>query len=326
MQQGPTLEEQRAEFLLARGVPPEFANAIESWALRGRFAAKAQKPTFRKALVSLAILLGVTGVVIVVIRQLSQIPEQQARDAASLVSGVLMVWNVGFGPAILLPVGLLVIALGYMILEDPYDGRCRAARGLWSAMGLPGFYTKPLIAVVRPNAENADEFLILFRRLDLRIRQLIVGALAFAGTVASVAVTVIEANSFLVAGSNGVLQQIFAGEVTRKVYQLGDARVVETDCYETSGRSKEWRVLFKLQMKDGEAFDFGNAVPVTGSRLDALEVIAAALPTGTHYAPAPELGNRIQRCIAETFRDEPDAVRRVVMLMKPIPMQVAPAR
>jgi hypothetical protein len=313
--QGPTLEEQRAEIMFERGVPPEFANEMEQWALRGRFAAKPPKRTLRRSLLSLLIGLPAIGGTAALFWLLNRIPASEAEKVARATDGLFIGSQVVFGPLLLLVAAAVALCGGYVLTEDPYDSRHRAAQGLWSPLFQPAFYARAIVKRVRPGAVNADDFLLRFRQLDLRIR---IGVLAF-GALAALVITIGEAGAFYVVGRDGVTQQKFWGETSRKRMPLADVISVDTDCYLTRGRNPEWKLQYKLVMKDGQSFQVGDIPLLRGDRLEALETIAANLPSGVTHNFAIDVRSRIDDCIGTAVANTPNAHDRLIRLLDPDP-------
>lgn len=299
--------------MFERGVPPEFANAIEQWALRGRFTARPPGKSFRRSLLSLLIVVPTVSAMAALVWLVNRIPAGEAEKVARATDGLFIGSQVVFGPLLLLVAAAVAVCGGYVLTEDPYDSRHRAAQDLWAPLFQPAFYARFLVKRVRPGSVNADDFLLRFRQLDLRLR---VGAIAL-GALGAIAITIGETGAFYVVGRDGITQQKFWGESTRELTPLTDVVRVETDCYLTGGRSSVRKLQFKLHMKGGQAFHVGDLPLLRGDRLDALEAVAANLPPGVIYEPAVDLRDRIDKCIGPVVANTPDAHPRLIRLLDP---------
>ncbi len=299
--------------MFERGVPPEFAKEIEQWALRGRFTAKPPQKTFKGTLLALLVVLPTIAGMTALFWFLNRIPAGEAEKVARATGGLFIGSQVVLGPLLLLAMAAVAVCGGYVLTEDPYDSRHRAAQGFWSPLFQPAFYTRFLVKRVRPGSVNADDFLLRFRQLDLRLR---VSALAL-GALSALAITVGETGAFYVVGRDGVIQQKVWGEVSRQHIPMSNVARVETDCYLSGGRNPEWKIHFGLHRKDGQVFHIGATPLLRGDRLEALEAIAASLPPGVTYDPAVNIRDRVNGCIGTAVANLPDTHVRLIRLLDP---------
>jgi hypothetical protein len=297
--------------MFSRGVPPEYANEIEQWALRGRFAPKRQRTSLGQTLKGLLITIPFWLGLGFAYWLLNGIAAQQAEQAARDVGAIFLGYQVIFGPVLLFICLGIVVCAGYLLAEDPYDGRHAAATHLWSPIFLPGFYCKAIVASIRLQSMTADDFLMRLRKRDLRIRLGFVALAAIAGVV----ITIGETGAFFVVGPRGITDQKFWGEATRRATPLSEVVSVDKDCYLSGGRSKQWTLYYRLNLHDGRNYNIASLPMLRGDRLTELEAIDSGLPAKVPRIPAVNLRQRLDRCVGTAAGITPDAHARLIRLL-----------
>jgi hypothetical protein len=88
----------------------------------------------------------------------------------------------------------------------------------------------------------------------------------------AILLTVLETNSFWLAGPSGIIEHRMFPPFSRRWHDLSDARVLTTGCNRTE---KSNHFIYDVRLSSGERFDLGGTQPVKGNKIGAIEEIDA---------------------------------------------------
>jgi len=98
------------------------------------------------------------------------------------------------------------------------------------------------------------------------------GTAAIVLLLPAVLLTVLETDSFWVAGPSGIVEHRMFPPFSSRRYDLIEARALTTGCNHTN---KSNRLIYEIRLSSGEQFDLGGTEPFRGNKIRAIEEIDA---------------------------------------------------
>jgi hypothetical protein len=264
----------RADWLAELGVPAPFHDAIID-APKDRTTAVSGNPLM--ILAALAVLIGIGMAAFL---GLDGYVRMRAAGLAEETGATLTYVNVGIGPLILM-FGLILLggwtggvlagrswhAAAAMINKPPPPGLARNATR-WIIAG----------SIRRAASRGAPVDGFLRGMVKDYTRRWGIGAATL--LVPALLMTVLETNSFWVAGPSGIVEHRMLPPFTSRRYELKEVTGLTTGCNNTE---KSNRLIYQVQLASGGTFGVGDAKVVNGRGIEAIEEIDARIDRGVEH-------------------------------------------
>jgi hypothetical protein len=269
----------RAEWLAKLGVPAPFRDAIID-------APNDWMTTAGGAVMGFAMVVVAVGLMMAALMGLDAYVQARAVALATQIGASLVHVDVGAGPFVLL-FGLIALT-GWF--SSVLSGRHRVSGFLSSAaamlnappkqVGVQWVMQRLLGGAVRraAGAATVDDFL---RDVSGRMaRRWAVAAIVLLPP--AVILTVLETNSFWVAGTAGIVEHHLFPPFSGSRHFLSEAATLTTGCNHTSDNEN---LIYDIGLSSGLQFDLGSGSTraVEGSKIAAIEAIDARIGSRTEY-------------------------------------------
>lgn len=260
----------RADWLGALGVPVRFRDAIIN-------APNNLLTSRGGAAVGLAMVGTAIGVMAAAFFWLEGDVQERAVALATQSGASLTHVNVGMGPTLLLfgLLGLMGWVSGVLAGRYRVNGFLSYAAGMLNSPPRQGLTRRATQWMLRGSVRQAgsrsatvDDFLRATasdqaRRWGMATIMLLLPAILL---------TMLETNSFWVAGPSGIIEHRMFPPFSSRRYDLSDARALTTGCNHTE---KNNHLIYYVGFSTGERFDLGNTQSLKGNKIVAVEEIDA---------------------------------------------------
>ena len=262
----------RTEWLAALGVPAPFHDTIID-------APNDTLTSGGGTALALAMVAITIGVMVGTFIWLDRYVQAGAAAVATRSTASLTHVDVGLGPLILL-FGLIALmgwAASALAARHTVNGFLSSAAGMLSSPPKQGL-TKwamwwILSGSVRwASARSANVGDFLRDMVDHQTRRW--GRAAILLLLPAVLLTVLESNSFWVAGPAGIVEHRMFPPFSSRRFALTVAAALTTGCNHTD---KNERLIYEIRLASGEQFDLGDAEPFRGNKIAAIEEIDAKI-------------------------------------------------
>jgi hypothetical protein len=261
----------RTEWLAKLGVPAPFRGAIID-------APNDWMTTAGGVVIGLAMVAIAVGIMVAALMSLDAYVQARAVALATQIGAPLVYVDVGMGPLVLL-FGLIAL-MGWF--SSVLSGRHRVNGFLSSAaamlngppkqVGVQWVMQRLLRGTIRraAGAATVDDFLRdISRRMSRRWAIATIVLLPPA-----VILTVLETNSFWVAGTAGIVEHRMFPPFSSRSHDLSEAATLTTGCNHTEDNEN---LIYDIGFPPGLQYNLGRASAVEGSKLTAIEAIDAQI-------------------------------------------------